>query len=159
ADVARYGLNSAGEPTQGAAAVAMLVSEQPDLLVLDLGLSGASSFDVFDFWRPLGRREALVDGHYSINCYLEALAGAYRGWRERALATERVCFGAMLPSAQLSRVLYHVPFCKMARKAHAQVRLCDLLDAPGGAAGPKEALEELSRSAESYGQQVEPSLT
>lgn len=163
-DVARYGLHTAGEPTQGAAAVAMLVSEQPDLLALDLGLSGASSFDVFDFWRPHGRREALVDGHYSINCYLEALSGAYRGWRERAIARERVSFGSTLPSEQLARVLYHVPFCKMARKAHTQVRLCDLEDMAGGAAlapstsSTSEAREEQARSTGSFAKQVEPSL-
>jgi hydroxymethylglutaryl-CoA synthase len=44
ADVARYGLNSLGEPTQGAGAVAMLVSEHPRLLELDFGVtSGARS--------------------------------------------------------------------------------------------------------------------
>ena len=43
-------------------------------------------------------------------------------------------WGSTLPSEQLARILYHVPFCKMARKAHAQVRLCDLEDAPGAAA-------------------------
>ena len=39
-DIARYGLNTAGEPTQGGGAVALLVSEQPDLLALDVGLNG-----------------------------------------------------------------------------------------------------------------------
>src|SRR5262249_41007536 len=76
---------------------------------------------------PLGRREAVVDGHYSISCYLEALAGAYRGWREQALARELIRPGE-LPSEQLARVVYHVPFCKMAKKAHAHIRRCDLED-------------------------------
>ena len=155
-DVARYGVRTAGEPTQGGAAVAMLVSADPQVLALDLGLSGVSSTDVFDFWRPHGHREALVDGHYSIQCYLDALSEAYRGWRGQALAREAVRGGAGLPSAQLARVLYHVPFCKMARKAHAQVRLCDLeaahaeLDAP--------ARDEAARDGTSYESQVAPSL-
>ena len=55
-DIARYGLNTAGEPTQGGGAVALLVSEQPDLLAVDIGLNGVCSMDVYDFWRPLGRR-------------------------------------------------------------------------------------------------------
>ncbi len=156
-DVARYGLNTAGEPTQGGGAVALLVSEKPDLLALDVGLNGTCSMDVYDFWRPHGRREALVDGHYSINCYLEALSGAYRGWRERALEKEVVRWGDTLPGEQLARILYHVPFCKMARKAHTQLRLCDLEDAPGTSTSP-EAREESAKSQASYNEQVASSL-
>ncbi|WP_224368084.1 hydroxymethylglutaryl-CoA synthase family protein [Hyalangium versicolor] len=158
-DIARYGLNTAGEPTQGAGAVALLVSEQPDLLALDVGLNGSCSMDVYDFWRPLGRREAVVDGHYSIQCYLDALSGAYRGWRERALAHEVVRWGSNLPGEQLARILYHVPFCKMARKAHTQLRLCDLQDAPSGAPATPEARDELAKSAASYEAQVASSLS
>jgi hydroxymethylglutaryl-CoA synthase len=158
-DIARYGLNTAGEPTQGAGAVALLVSEQPDLLAVDVGLNGACSMDVYDFWRPLGRREAVVDGHYSIQCYLEALSGAYRGWRERALAHEVVRWGPTQPGDQLARVLYHVPFCKMARKAHTQLRLCDLEDRPNAPATTPEAREEQAKSSASYEAQVASSLT
>ena len=86
----------------------MIVREDPSLLALDVGVSGTASAHVHDFWRPLGHREAQVDGHYSVQCYLDALASAYRGWRERARRHRR-----------LARVCYHVPFCKMAKKAHA----------------------------------------
>jgi hydroxymethylglutaryl-CoA synthase len=127
ADVARYGLGTPGEPTQGAGAVAMLVSDRPDLVSLDRAISGVFSTDVHDFWRPLGRREALVDGHYSIACYLDAVAGAYRMWRARAV--EGGIVTADRPaSEQLARIAYHVPFCKMAKKAHLRVRACDLGD-------------------------------
>jgi hydroxymethylglutaryl-CoA synthase len=157
-DIARYGLNTAGEPTQGGGAVALLVSEQPDLLALDIGLNGVCTMDVYDFWRPLGRREAVVDGHYSISCYLDALSGAYRGWRERALAHEVVRWSDSLPGEQLARILYHVPFCKMARKAHTQLRLCDLEDAPGTQASTPAAREEVAKSSFSYEAQVASSL-
>jgi len=109
-DVARYGVGTAGEPTQGAGAVAMIVRQDPSVLAIDVGVSGTASAHVHDFWRPLGRREAQVDGHYSVQCYLDALAIAYGGWRARAGDTE------------LARVCYHVPFCKMAKKAHAHIR-------------------------------------
>jgi hydroxymethylglutaryl-CoA synthase len=158
-DIARYGVNTAGEPTQGAGAVALLVSEQPDLLALDVGLNGSCSMDVYDFWRPVGRREALVDGHYSIQCYLDALSGAYRGWRERALAHEVVRWGQSLPGEQLARILYHVPFCKMARKAHTQLRLSDLEDLPDAPATTAEAREERAKSSASFEAQVASSLT
>ncbi|HVH45347.1 MAG TPA: hydroxymethylglutaryl-CoA synthase, partial [Labilithrix sp.] len=62
-DIARYALGSPGEPTQGAGAVAMIVSERPRLLEIEVGHTGTFARDVHDFWRPLNRRDALVDGH------------------------------------------------------------------------------------------------
>jgi hydroxymethylglutaryl-CoA synthase len=152
-DIARYGVGTAGEPTQGAGAVAMVIAENPALVELDLGISGTSSTHVHDFWRPLGRREAQVDGHYSVQCYLEAVAAAYRGWRARAVARD-VVPGHGPVSAGLARICYHVPFCKMARKAHLHVRRCDLEDA--GVIG--DALADEVEGAASYALQVEPSL-
>ena len=111
---------------------------------------------MFDFWRPLGRREAVVDGHYSIDCYLEALSGAYRDWRGKAEAKEIVRRGtSALPSEQLAAIGYHVPFCKMAKKAHARLRRCDLDDVLGAF---DEAREE-REGATSFERQVAPSLT
>jgi len=148
-DIARYGLGTAGEPTQGAGAVAMVVTADPAMLAIDVGISGASSTHVHDFWRPLGHRVAEVDGHYSVQCYLDALAGAYRGWKDRAGVT----------SEQLARICYHVPFCKMAKKAHAQVWRCDLDDRQHGdpLATWDAAAEELA-AARAFDTQVAPSL-
>ena len=82
-DIARYGLQTPGEPTQGAGAVAMIVSENPRLLALEVGVTGSYSQDVNDFWRPLYSKDAFVDGHHSVQCYLDALAGAYKSGRRR----------------------------------------------------------------------------
>jgi len=65
-DIARYPLRSAGEPTQGAGAVALLISAKPRLLALEPGLSGSYTSEVDDFWRPLHRKDAVVDGHHSV---------------------------------------------------------------------------------------------
>lgn len=117
-DVARYALGSPGEPTQGAGSVAMIVSERPRLLELEVGRSGAFACDVDDFWRPLHRKDALVDGRLSVQCYLDALAGAYGEWRrDEAAAAE-----------PLARTCYHVPYGKMARKAHRHRKMIDGLD-------------------------------
>ncbi len=70
-------MGTPGEPTQGAGAVALLVSDKPRLLALEAG-SGVYANDVMDFWRPLYSKDALVDGHYSVQCYLDALEGAYK---------------------------------------------------------------------------------
>jgi len=136
-DIARYSLNSAGEPTQGAGAVAMLVSESPRLLDLEVGRSGTYSANVHDFWRPLYRKDALVDGQFSVQCYLDALAGAYAEWRSLNPA-------ASDGSDRLVRTCYHVPYGKMARKAHG--RRCQI-----------DGLSEAEAEA-SYQREVEPSL-
>jgi hydroxymethylglutaryl-CoA synthase len=157
-DIARYGLNTAGEPTQGAAAVAMLVSDRPELLELDQGTNGVFSTDVHDFWRPLGRREAVVDGHYSIGCYLDAVAGAYRMWREQAARRELLGEVRVLPSERLARIAYHVPFCKMARKAHAHLRRLELEEQSGAVLDAAALEREEIAGAASFEQQVAPSL-
>jgi len=153
ADIARYGVGTPGEPTQGAGAVAMIVSANPAMLELDVGITGAASTHVHDFWRPLGHREAQVDGHYSVACYLDAVATAYRGWKARAIERELVR-GDGVVSSHLARVCYHVPFCKMAKKAHLQVRRCDLDDT----GETWDAGLEEQYAAQSFATQVAPSL-
>ena len=74
-DIARYGLGAAGEPTQGAGAIAMVISATPKVLSID-SVFGGYTEDVMDFWRPNYMEEALVDGKYSIKIYLRALSGA-----------------------------------------------------------------------------------
>lgn len=119
ADIARYGLKTAGEPTQGAGAVAILLSDSPSLLAIDAGLSGVYARDVLDFWRPLYSKDAFVDGQFSVQCYLEALEGAYRGYQ--ALCEP----GEGRFSDRFAALCYHVPYGKMARKAHRQLRAID----------------------------------
>jgi hydroxymethylglutaryl-CoA synthase len=121
ADVARYAIGSPGEPTQGAGAVAMLVGPSPRALFLG-DESGVHAANVYDFWRPLDRREALVDGKYSIECYLDALGGAFRSYRQ--LERPALADGEGLLD-RLARVLYHTPFPKMAAKAHRRLMELD----------------------------------
>lgn len=158
-DIARYGVGTPGEPTQGGAAVAMLVSDRPALIALDHGTSGVFSTDVHDFWRPVGRREALVDGHYSIGCYLDAVAGAYRMWREHATRRGLLVAAAPAPPSEaLARIAYHVPFCKMARKAHGRLRRLELEELTGGALDEAALAREEAACAASFEEQVAPSL-
>ncbi len=110
-DVARYDLGSSAEFTQGAGAAAMVVSQDPRLLRLGI-TSGVHARNVYDFWRPLERREALVDGKFSLECYLDALRGALADWR----AAQNGHGGALLD--RFAAFLYHTPFPKMAAKAH-----------------------------------------
>ncbi|HEY0096050.1 MAG TPA: hydroxymethylglutaryl-CoA synthase [Archangium sp.] len=120
-DIARYGVGTPGEPTQGAGAVALLVSDKPKLLAFEAGKTGAYAKDVMDFWRPLYSKDAVVDGHYSVQCYLDALEGAYRAYQEAAGDTG----GEGLYSDRFAALVYHVPYGKMSRKAHRHLRTLD----------------------------------
>lgn len=157
ADIARYGVKTAGEPTQGGGAVAVLVSDTPDLVAFDRGTNGVFATNVHDFWRPLDRREPLVDGHYSIDCYLEAAAGAYRMWRGEAVAAGLVP-GEGMASEVLARIAYHVPFCKMAKKAHVHLRKSELEDRGVVLDEAAIAAEEIAAAA-SFERQVAPGLS
>ncbi|MFL5358857.1 hydroxymethylglutaryl-CoA synthase [Archangium sp.] len=120
-DIARYGVGTPGEPTQGAGAVALLVSDKPKLLAFETGKTGAYAKDVMDFWRPLYSKDAVVDGHYSVQCYLEAVEGAYKAYQEAA----EDAGGEGFYSDRFAALVYHVPYGKMSRKAHRHLRTLD----------------------------------
>src|SRR6185312_8327810 len=85
-DVSKYPLRTAGEYTQGAGAVALLVSENPRVLVLEKGVSGTVTRDERDFFRPNGQSWAVVDGKYSIDVYLDCVEAAFESYAKRAEA-------------------------------------------------------------------------
>ncbi len=110
-DIARYDIGSPGEPTQGAAAVAMLVGDDPKVMELHDHADAVYSNEVMDFWRPTYRTTALADGHYSIECYLQALEAAYSFHRKDT----GFCY------TSYDHLLFHVPFPKMAYKAYSHL--------------------------------------
>ncbi|QLD10547.1 hydroxymethylglutaryl-CoA synthase [Microbacterium oleivorans] len=106
-DVARYELDTAAEPTQGAGAVAFLVSADPALAVLELA-AGVHTAEVDDFWRPNDSVTAVVDGKLSVSAYLDGVAGAWDDYRSRG----------GVDIADIDWFCHHQPFTKMAVKAH-----------------------------------------
>ncbi|WP_062650801.1 hydroxymethylglutaryl-CoA synthase [Streptomyces maremycinicus] len=106
-DVSKYDLDSPGEATQGAAAVALLVGADPALVRIEEP-SGVFTADVMDFWRPNYREAALVDGQESITAYLQAVEGTWKDYVEQG--------GRKLD--EFAAFCYHQPFTKMAYKAH-----------------------------------------
>ena len=107
ADIARYGLGTAGEPTQGAGAVAMVLSADPRILSFHKE-SGLYTEDVMDFWRPNYRDEALVDGKFSIKMYIKALTESWDQYSELSKRT----------LTDFDYFCYHLPFTRMGEKAH-----------------------------------------
>ncbi len=109
-DIAKYGLGTAGEPTQGACAVAMVVAAEPQMLALD-PVAGFYAEDVMDFWRPNYRKEALVDGKLSVRVYTKALLASWEHFQEQT--------GREL--SEFARFCYHMPFTRMAEIAHRKL--------------------------------------
>lgn len=106
-DIARYDLDTPGEATQGCGAVAMLIKANPRIIEIDPEV-GNYTEDVMDFWRPNYRKTALVDGKYSTKIYLKSLKKAW----------EHFCDASSLAFNDLGHFCYHLPFSRMAQKAH-----------------------------------------
>ncbi len=103
-DIARYKLRSRAEPTHGAGAVALLVSEEARLLSID-SVTGTATEDAADFWKPVNSDATMVDGQLSVECYLKGLREAFMDYEEKGGDTH------------FDYVAFHTPFCKMAKKA------------------------------------------
>lgn len=105
-DIAKYGLESGGEPTQGAGAVAMVISANPRILVLE-EMNTLFSDDVNDFWRPNYSPYPMVDGKFSNEQYMRFFNEVWSDYshknQEGFEDFEAICF--------------HLPYSKMGLKA------------------------------------------
>ncbi|NCX93182.1 MAG: hydroxymethylglutaryl-CoA synthase [Gammaproteobacteria bacterium] len=126
ADIARYGLNTSGESSQGGGAVAMVLSSNPRMLSFETG-SGVHTEDIMDFWRHY-HSEALVEGKYSCEMYLKVLEAC---WNKYSAKTGRTF-------QDHGRFLYHIPVPRLAEKAH--IRLAKINEAQVDAAQVQHAL-------------------
>jgi hydroxymethylglutaryl-CoA synthase len=179
-DISKYPLATAGEYTQGAGAVALLLSENPRLVELEQGLTGTVTRDERDFFRPNWSAAAVVDGKYSIDVYLDCMEAAFAAYAERAEA--RSAFGPRALADAIDHYLFHVPFPRMAEYAAARVlsgiwskhptlrdRLASevpLWAAGPGSADPRAWRKDVERGVaksplfrETFGRTIEPTLT
>ncbi len=132
-DVSKYPLGTPGEYTQGAGAVALLVSENPRILALEPGLSATITRDERDFFRPNWSAAAVVDGKYSIDVYLDCIEAAFGGYAERIEGARGIRSDALYGA--IDHYLFHVPFPRMAEYAAARVFLAQWLSDPVARAG------------------------
>lgn len=106
ADIARYGLNTPGEVTQGAGAVAMIISSSPHVLSIEQTTVNYTK-DIMDFWRPLYATDAYVDGKYSNQVYVDFFLKTYQRYVQ---LTGRVL-------DDFAALIFHLPYTKMGKKA------------------------------------------
>jgi len=144
ADITRAAIGSPGEPTQGAAAVAMLMEPQPRAVVLseETGLHTASVHD-----------EPIVDESSSRRAYLEALEQAFLAYRALERPPLEQDEGL---SDRLARVLYHAPFPKLIEGAHRRLVELDWQHAPGRWPTVEHRLEDAASS--SFAELAAPGL-
>lgn len=106
ADIARYGVGTPGEVTQGAGAVAMLVSENPRVLQINDD-SVVKSAEIQDFWRPVYQSTALARGKFSTEQYIRMFCDVWQRY-----SAENAC-----NFNDFEAICFHLPYTKMGLKA------------------------------------------
>ncbi|KAF2084959.1 hydroxymethylglutaryl-CoA synthase [Saccharata proteae CBS 121410] len=138
-DIALYKKGNA-RPTGGAGCVAMLIG--PDApLAFDAGLRGSYMQHAYDFYKPdLTSEYPVVDGHFSIRCYTEAVDACYKAYneREQKLAAQHAnghtngdaAKPVETPLDRFDYMTFHAPTCKLVNKSYARLLYNDYLKDP-----------------------------
>lgn len=97
------------EPSAGAGAVALVVSDEPHVFQLDVGASGTYGYEVMDTCRPVPDNEA-GDVDLSLLSYLDCFEQAFRNYQRRVPESDFAQTFAYLSM--------HTPFGGMVKGAH-----------------------------------------
>lgn len=139
-DIALYA-KGAARPTGGAGAVAMLIGPNAEV-ALEPGKRGSYMNHAYDFYKPdLTSEYPVVDGHFSVRCYTEAVDACYKTYnkREQTLAAASSkeqtngVNGHASPAGGLDRfdyMAFHAPTCKLVSKSYARLLYNDFLANP-----------------------------
>jgi hydroxymethylglutaryl-CoA synthase len=137
-DIALYKKGNA-RPTGGAGCVAMLIG--PDApLAIEAGQRGSYIRHAYDFYKPdLTSEYPIVDGHFSIRCYTEAVDACYKAYnaREQTLKAQQNGNGVNgqaqdqeTPLDRFDYMAFHAPTCKLVSKSYARLLYNDYLVNP-----------------------------
>jgi len=100
---------SFAEPSGGAGAVAMIVSDTPHVFQIDVGAAGYYGYEVMDTCRPVADSEA-GDADLSLLSYLDCFEGAFQEYRKRVEGADF--------AETFSYLAMHTPFGGMVKGAH-----------------------------------------
>jgi hydroxymethylglutaryl-CoA synthase len=139
-DNAKYDLNSTGEYTQGAGAIAMLIEFNPKILAFSQEF-GVSTQGVFDFFKPrryfskdeilntdenpewfgilenevaFYKEQPVFDGQYSNQCYINRISDAYFHYK-KVTNQEGIIY------QNWENILMHLPYCFQARRTFVEI--------------------------------------
>lgn len=138
-DFAKYDLYSTGEYTQGAGAIAMLLSTNPELVEIHPEI-GISTEGVFDFFKPrrnfkegtfsvetnlecnqiyeseilVYKEQPVFDGAYSQKCYVSRTKNAYLQLKKKLQTSEKLY-------ENWDAIVMHLPYCFQARRSFIDI--------------------------------------
>jgi hydroxymethylglutaryl-CoA synthase len=155
-DIALYARGPA-RPTGGAGAVVMLVGPDAPIafepgtsllgkntVVNVAGLVGTHMEHVYDFYKAdLTSEYPIVDGHFSIKCYTQALDKCYQTYNKKfknqVKATNGLTNGhnehhESEPTGidRFGHIAFHAPTCKLVQKSYARLLFNDYLEDKNG---------------------------
>ena len=170
-DIAKYDLNSTGEYTQGAGAVAMLVSSNPRIIAFD-NLWATSTKGVFDFFKPhriieketvtgnitndswfdileaeieIHKSQPVFDGQYSNQCYMDRTKNAYFEFKKLKTITNNLY-------NSWSSIIMHLPYSFQGRRMLSEIYGLDsdieIFDKNMLAVEYQNKLKEISKSSD-----------
>ncbi len=138
-DMAKYDLGSSGEYTQGAGAIAMLITASPRILAFAPHV-GVSTEGVFDFFKPrrylsktdLGlegnpawhdvlesgisiyKEQPVFEGQYSNECYIHRICDAYAHFKQES--NQQDCL-----FDHWAAIIMHLPYCYQGRRTFIDI--------------------------------------
>lgn len=116
------------EPAMGAGAAAVLISDRPRILDLDLGAFGNHSYETMDSARPEPTFD-VADSDRSLFAYLDCLTSCLAGYRSKV---ENADF-----ATTFDYLAMHTPFAGMVKAAHRKL----MRESGGGTASVEEDFE------------------
>jgi len=145
-DIALYA-KGAARPTGGAGAVAMLIGPNAPIVV-EPGLRGSYMQHAYDFYKPdLTSEYPIVDGHFSVRCYTEAVDACYKAYNKREATLKSLTNGhtnghtngvvastSNTPLDRFDYMAFHAPTCKLVSKSYARMLYNDFLSDPSASA-------------------------
>lgn len=100
---------SFAEPSGGAGAVCMLISDQPYVFQVDIGANGYYGYEIMDTCRPIPDSEA-GNSDKSLNSYMDCFEGAYEEYRRRVANVDYL--------KTFQYLAFHTPFGGMIKGVH-----------------------------------------
>lgn len=168
-DIAKYDLNSTGEYTQGAGALAMLITTNPRIIAFDSNWT-VSTKGVFDFFKPyrhvskeeitgnqnndpwfenleseieIHKDQPVFDGQYSNQCYTDRTRDAYFAFKDLKNSHESVY-------CSWESIIMHLPYAFQGRRMLPEIYALDadkkILSGDEDVTAYQNKLKELSKS-------------
>jgi len=146
-DIAKYDLNSTGEYTQGAGAVAMLIASNPKIIAIE-NTWATSTKGVFDFFKPyrqiskseitgnnnndswfdnleskieIHKDQPVFDGQYSNQCYMDRTRSAYFNFKKITNSSDTLY-------NSWESIVMHLPYSFQGRRMLTEIYALDAED-------------------------------